>query len=317
MMIANVNDAVIQRFTALIKNNRLGHAYLFVGPQGIGKSETALAVAGLAIGGDRDETVRKRVLAGNHPDVHTIQRGEDESAVSIDTIRDLIVCMQMKPFEAGRQVSIIKNVEELSLEAANALLKTLEEPTPDSLLILTTAVPERNLGTIRSRCQTVNFFPLSKDKLAAQLKNDYAIEESATRFLTFFSEGNPGKARRLKESDFLNRKNGLIDNLLFERNNEAFLKNILADKDQTKEMLDVLLSWFRDALLLKAGNPDDNVVHADRLRDIREAADRYSFEELENIIKQIVTTTQLLGENLNVKIPVSLLRERIWVKSLR
>jgi len=315
-MISSVNAAVVERFKKLIKNNRLGHAYLFIGPQGIGKAQTALAVAALSIGGN-DETVAKRVLLGNHPDVRVVERGKDESAISIDQIRDLIVRMQLKPFEAARQVSIIKNVEELSIEAANALLKTLEEPAPNGLLILTTAVPERNLATIRSRCQTVYFLPLPKDKLAAQLKNDYAIEESSTRFLTIFSEGNPGKARRLKEENFLARKNELIDHILLERNSEAYLKNLLTDKEKTREMLDVLLSWFRDVLLLKAGESEGNVVHADRLREIKEAAGRYSFKELENIIEQIVTTTQLLGENLNVKIPVSLLRERIWVKSSR
>jgi DNA polymerase-3 subunit delta' len=315
MMVSNVNPAVVKRFETLMKYKRLGHAYLFVGPQGIGKAETALAVAALAI--DGDETTAKRIAAGNHPDVHVISKGEEESAISIDRIRDLIVRMQMKPFEAPCQVAVIKNVEELSTEAGNALLKTLEEPTPNSLLILTTAVPERNLGTIRSRCQTVYFFPLSKDKLAAQLKKDYAIEESATRFLTFFSEGNPGKARRLKETDFISRKNELIDNVLFERNSDAFLKDILTDKEQTKELLDVLLSWFRDVLLLKAGDIEENTVHADRIKDLRQASQRYSFEELESIIEQIVTTTQLLGDNLNVKIPVSLLRERIWVKSSR
>ena len=311
------DNLVVSRFKTLIKTNRLAHAYLFIGPQGIGKMETALTVAGLAIGEGDNETVMKRVLAGNHPDVHRVERGEEESAISIDRIREIISRMQLKPFEASRQVCIIKNVEDLSIEAGNALLKTLEEPNASSLLILTTAVPERNLGTIRSRCHAVYFFPLSKDKLAAKLKKDYAIEESATRFLAFFSEGNPGKARQLKEDNFLARKNEFIDNILFQKNSDAFLKNILTDKEETKAMLDVLFSWFRDVMLLKAGDQETNSVHADRVNDLRQAAARYSFEELENIIEQIVTTTQLLGENLNVKIPVSLLRERIWVRLLK
>ena len=316
-MTSSLTDSlIVKRFEMLIKNKRLAHAYLFIGPQGIGKAETALAVAGLTIGGS-DEMIMKRILSGNHPDVYMVQHGVEETTISIDQIRDLIVRMQLKPFESERKVCIIKNIENLTTEAGNALLKTLEEPTPHTLLILTTAVPERNLGTIRSRCQAVYFFPLSKDKLAAQLKNDYAIEDSATRFLTFFSEGNSGKARRLKEDNFVARKNERIDNIPFQKNSDAFLKAILADKDQIKVMLDVLLSWFRDVLLLKAGDREENTVNADRMKDIRQAAERYSFQELENIIEQIVTTTQLLGDNLNVKIPVSLLRERIWVKSLR
>jgi len=290
---------------------------VLIGPQGIGKLETARAVAGLAMGGYEDNILMNRIFAGNHPDVYIIERKPDLSEISIEQIRDLISRMQLRPFEASIKVCIIKNVDELSIEGANALLKTLEEPTPNSLLILTTAVVERNLGTIRSRCQAVYFFPLSKDKLAARIKKDYAIGDSATRFLALFSEGNPGRAGRLKEDNFLARKNELINNILFEKNNDAFLKEILSDKECTRQMLDVLLSWFRDVLLMKAGNEEDNTIHADRLGDIRQAASRYSFEELESIVEQIVTTTQLLGENLNVKVPLSLLRERIWVRSLR
>lgn len=311
-----MNKTIIQRFEALLKANRLAHAYLFVGPEGIGKFETALVVAGLVIGGE-DEITMKRVLAGNHPDVTVVDLLEDESTLGIDQIRELISRMQLRPFEGARKVCIIKNIEDLTTEAGNALLKTLEEPTPNTMLILTTAVPEKNLGTIRSRCHAVHFFPMSKDKLAGQLKSDYAMEESATRFLTLFSEGNPGKAKRLKEANFLVRKNQLIDNIILQPNSDAFLKTLLADKDKTKEMLDVLLSWFRDVILVKTGNAESRLVHADRVREIQQAAARYTFDEVQSIIGQIVKTTQLLGENLNVKIPVSLLRERIWVRSSR
>ena len=251
------DQTIVQRFTTLLKNNRLAHAYLFIGPQGIGKFETALAVAGLIIGGE-DKIIMKRVLAGNHPDVTIVDLLEDESTLGIDQMRELISRMQLRPFEGERKVCIIKNIENLTPQAGNALLKTLEEPTPNTMLILTTSVPEKNLGTIRSRCHAVHFFPLSKDKLAAQLKSDYAMEESATRFLTFFSEGNPGKARRLKEENFLVRKNQLIDNIVLQPNSEVFLKSLLANKDKTKEMLDVLLSWFRDVILVKTGNAESS-----------------------------------------------------------
>ena len=143
------------------------------------------------------------------------------------------------------------------------------------------------------------------------------MNEPATRFLAFFSEGNPGKARRLKEDNFLVSKNQLIDGILVQPPSEAYWKNIMTDKDKTKEMLAVFLSWFRDVMLTKAGSEERNLVHADRIPDIQQASLRYSFGELETIIGQIVKTTQLLGENLNVKIPVSLLRERLWVKSLK
>ena len=108
-----MNKIILERFRTLIKKNRLAHAYLFIGPQGIGKSQTALAVAALAIGAeDESSSLMKRVVSGNHPDVLVVTRGQEESAISIDKIRELISRMQLRPFEAPRKVCIIKNIED-------------------------------------------------------------------------------------------------------------------------------------------------------------------------------------------------------------
>ncbi len=315
---SQVNEQVIKRFALLKSNNRLGHAYLFIGPMNIGKSETALGVAKFL----NCENPRHNIFCaecpsclkishGNHPDIHTIDSKETET-IKIEQIRGLIEQIQLRPFEGKIKVFIIKNVETLTLEGANALLKTLEEPSQNSLLLLTTAVVEKNLDTIRSRCHAVTFFPSSNARLADELRKDYAIAESASHFLAYFSEGCRGRARHLADKNFFACKNQAIDLLIFSRNSEDYLKKIFTDKEKIREVLNILLMWFRDLLLLKTGGDESRLINLDRLKDLRKYESQYTFAQINEIIAQIVKATGLLEENLNVKIALSLIKERLW-----
>ena len=320
----NSEKQISKRFATLIRHQRLAHAYLFVGPEDVGKSESALAVAKLVnchanMEGTKEECCDKcpsclKINSGNHPDIFIVDKGEEQS-IKIARIRELVSRIQLRPFEARKKVFIIKGIEDLTLEGSNALLKTLEEPTDNSLLILTTSVPERNLGTIKSRCHAVHFFPLSKEKLAAELNGEYSIPEEASHFLAYFSEGCLGKAKRLNEKKFFDKKNLIIDNIVFQRENESYIKEILADQRQTQEALAVLLSWFRDVIFLKTQVEPGRLMHIDRVHELSRLAAQYSFNQVKTIIEGIVNTSKLLEENLNVKIPLSLLREAIWAKS--
>ncbi|MDP2652946.1 MAG: DNA polymerase III subunit [Candidatus Omnitrophota bacterium] len=319
-----VDISVVNRFVALLKSGKLAHAYLLIGPLHSGKSETALRIAAMAVcphcletAGEEAESscsAAVRIRSGNHPDVRVVELGEGQ-VIGIDQIKDAVAQMQLRPFEAARKVCVIREVERLSAEAGNALLKTLEEPTLHSLFLLTTAVPERNLGTIRSRCHAVHFPSWPKEKLASRLKNDYAINDDAVRFLTLFSEGCWGRAKALQESRLFERKNEILDRFLGDRDAESFIKTVLPDKDKTKEVLDVLLSFFRDVLLVKSGAPAEGLMHADRSPEIADLARRYSLAQISGIIGQIVETEQMLGDNLNVKIPAYILKEKIWARS--
>jgi DNA polymerase-3 subunit delta' len=322
--IENLMDAkVLSRFSALIKSKRMAHAYLFVGPKGAGKSNTALAVAKLVNCEDVQERETGgfcgrcasciKIDSGNHPDILIVDVNEGET-IKIAQIRELISHAQLRPYEAAKKVFIIKNIECLTKEGSNALLKTLEEPTSSSLLILTTSVPERCLDTVRSRCHVIHFFSASNDTVSAQLREIYNMESIDSHILAYFSEGCLGKAKSLEAEDFLNKRDDILDNLIFDENNDEYLKTVLADKALTKDMLDVLLFWFRDLILLKTGIDEEHIVCLDRVDDLHELSQRYSFEQLNDIIGQIINTSQLLGANLNVKIPLALLKEKIWVR---
>lgn len=318
-----INDLILKRFSLLLANNRLAHAYLFMGPHGIGKSEAALAVAKLVNCENNPDGKQsapcnecpscRKIDSGNHPDVMLIDKGEEQS-IRVTRARELIARIQLRPYEARRKIFIIKNIEDLTLEGSNALLKTLEEPSKDSLLILTTAVPERNLDTVRSRCHGVHFFALSGERLAAQLKADFALKEQESHFLAYFSEGCLGMARQLSEEGFFDKKNDIIDNIVFRGAQDSYLKAVSADKEQARTILNVLLAWFRDLILMKVGVEEDRLVNSDRRKDLTRLAGSYTFQQLTDIVNEIVTTLKLLDDNLNVKIPLTILKEEIWVR---
>ncbi|HPN56301.1 MAG TPA: DNA polymerase III subunit [Candidatus Omnitrophota bacterium] len=320
---ALINQDVLRRFRHLLARDRLAHAYLFAGPQCSGKAQTALAVAKLlncdhptgeeAGFCDACPSCRK-IDSGNHPDVTLIET-ENSRVITIDQIRGVITRCQLRPFEGKKKVYIIKEAERLSLEGSNAVLKTLEEPVKDSVFILTTAVLERVLSTIKSRCHSVHFFPLGQDILLRELKECVRGDEESAHFYAFYSEGCAGKARSLHEAGFLIHKNQVIDHVVFQRDAEPYLKTLLADQEKTQEALNILLSWFRDVVLMKQGVGAQRVAHRDRLEDLARAKQQYTTGQLFAIIDEIVQTKRMLQENLNVKIAFYILRDKIWIRS--
>lgn len=322
-MVKSEND-IMRRFARLLKNGRMAHAYLFIGPEGVGKTQTALEVAKLincenpkeasnALTCERCPSCLK-MNSGHHPDVSVLDKGENQT-IKIEQIRELVSRSQLSPFEAKKKVFIIKDTEHLTLEGANALLKTLEEPSSNSVLFLTTSVPEKNLETVKSRCHLVFFFPLSPEKLAARLKEEYRAAWPDSHFLARFSQGCPGKAKAFYDEHLFERKNGMLDQFLSGQASENLSKDMFTSREETKLFLDLLLSWFRDLMLLKQGLGPEHMVHQDRIEQLRVAAGDYSFPDIEECLAEIVRASRLWGENLNVKLPLILIKERIWARS--
>ncbi len=308
MNATSVDRRILEHFRKLSASSRLGHAYLFVGPREAGKTQTALGVAQLV--NCESLSVKpcgvcsscRKIASGNHPDVMVVQ--EEQGSIKIDQIRFLLGRLQLMAFEAKTKVFIIRNVETMTLEAANSLLKTLEEPASNTLIILTTAIVEVNLDTVRSRCHVVRFFPVSRGHLQETLGNT----QEMAQFLTVYTDGCLGQARQLAENNFIFYKNQVLDGLLY-KSNEDFLKK-LSEKEDFKESLHIFLSIVRDAILLKTGVPTQDLMHTDRLKDVRLLAE-HSFTELFAIYEQVVKTKGLLDENLNAKMAFSILRQRI------
>jgi len=310
---AQINAAVMERFKRLIANHRLAHAYLLVGPKDVGKTQTALSLAqlvncekGIACG---ECAACQKIAAGNHPDVHVLGNDEMES-IKIEEIRFLLSRAHLMAYEAKTKVFIIRNIELMTMEAANALLKTLEEPAGSTLMILTTSVPEVNLDTIKSRCHIIQFFPSSVNRVA-KLLMDEGIKNDDAHFLAVYSEGCLGKSRKLIEQEMILQRPRIINEMLFNRQNDNFIKEISGDPQVASQALRLLLSFFRDVILFKSGVSKTELIHQDCLGEVEKFAGR-GFEDLALIIRQIVQTKELVDEKLNIKMSLSLLREHIW-----
>jgi len=311
-----VHSDILERFRALLKNQRLGHAYLFTGPSGVGKVETALAVARLVNCVEKGEDdcacpSCTKVTNSNHPDVLVLAKPEDKTEIIIKQVREEVIPkFAMRALEGRYKVLIVKEADLMNAEASNAFLKTLEEPTQHSLIILTTAVPGKLFRTITSRCHEVRFFPLGHSALATRLKNEYDVASVEAMILAKFSGGSPGRAVQLGK-DFIGRKNALLEEFVFRSASEAVLKKFSSEKDAARELCEVLLTFYRDILLVQSGAGDESFFHRDRAEDIRRLAARYSVEEVERILAQVVKTMEALKESFNVKIALTLLKEMI------
>jgi len=211
MSLPNVrgHDDTWAHLTARLDADRLAHALLFLGPIGIGKALVAQRLAarlactvGAAAPCGACSGCRQ-VLAGSHPDLLMIGapgRGRKETRkkeIGIDQARELKHFIQLRPVAAARKIAIIDDADRLSLAAQNALLKTLEEPPGQALLVLITASPGALLSTVRSRCQRIAFRPLSPELVQVLLREHNVTDEAAAR-LAAVADGSPGRALVLR-----------------------------------------------------------------------------------------------------------------------
>lgn len=212
------HDEIVTRFRRALARNRLASTFLFVGPAGIGKMMFARELA-KALLCERHEEAEllacgtcpacQQVAAGSHPDLEIVGKPDDKSVIPIELLigdadhrrrEGLCHNISLKPFRGGRRVAIINDADCLNQEGANCLLKTLEEPPSRSVIILISASEQKQLPTIRSRCQVVRFRPLDLDVIARLLETEPQVESpEQARRLAQFSEGSMARALELAD----------------------------------------------------------------------------------------------------------------------
>ena len=313
-------DRVVNFLINSLKNERLANAYLFIGPEGIGKSAVAKELAKILNCQNKEfdsclvcSSCRK-IENYNHPDIHWIKK-DDSGFIKIEDIRELENDIYLKPYEARKKVYIIEKAESMTEEANNALLKTLEEPPLDSLIILITSQPKRVFSTIASRCQKIYFSSFSNEALEEILSKEHGLNKTKSHFLARFSSGRLGKALKFKDIDILTMKNTIIDNFVYRQDFNRFYTNFKFDsKADVEEVLELSINWFRDILLVKIGFDDIKLINADRIKDLNSLKMKYSFGELFEIMELIMKINRLLRFNINLKIALAELKEKICKK---
>jgi DNA polymerase-3 subunit delta' len=226
------HDAIVERFRRGLARGRLASTFLFVGREGIGKRSFALKLAQALLCQARPEAALDpcgacrgcvQSAAGTHPDLIRVARPAERSVLPLELLigpperrmqEGLCHAISLKPFMGGRRVAIIEDADYLADEGANALLKTLEEPPPRSLLVLIGSSADRQLPTIRSRCQVVRFAPLPAETVARLLvERGVVADEAQARRAARFSEGSLTRASALVDAGLWDFRRGLLDAL--------------------------------------------------------------------------------------------------------
>lgn len=187
-----------------LERNRLAHAMLFCGPLGVGKSLAARWLAAAALCASDEPrpcghcSACLQVRSTAHPDLLLVERADGKKEIGVDLVRDLKRDIGLTAVSGRYKVAIIDEADRLSIASQNGMLKTLEEPPGRSLLLLVTASPGSLLPTVRSRCQTVLFAPLSAVEVARVLRERAGIEAQEADTLAQASDGSPGRALVLR-----------------------------------------------------------------------------------------------------------------------
>jgi len=291
-----------------LRKDRLAHAYLFHGMDGIGKRTLALTFAKALNCRRGDFDACDSCLSciktdhRNHPDIETIEA--EGQFIRIDAVKNLQERMKFRPMEGEKRVSILVDADRLNNAAANALLKTLEEPSPANILILVTARPYQLPITILSRCQQIRFSPIPQEAVAMLLQARFSIEEFQARLLAAASGGSMGKALELNREAYLALKNEVLDYLAGIHPDHplqrlSFIRFLTDDKKDILDKLDILRTFFRDVLIrLETGRPE-GLLHQDRLNLITAFAEKRSTAEILTNISAIDQATRLLAQNTN------------------
>ena len=216
-------DSLVVELRKNLQEARFPHAFLFAGPEGVGKRTFANKLAQTLLCERVPETMLDpcevcpaclQVKNGAHPDLLTVRRPEDKQDLPIAVIRQLCIDLGLKPMHGTRRVAIVDDADDLNDEAANAFLKTLEEPPPGSVLILVATAAEGQLDTVVSRCRVVRFRPLSEPDLAAiLLEQEVVTDPQEAERLARLGEGSVSRARGLANADLSRFRRTLIDEI--------------------------------------------------------------------------------------------------------
>jgi DNA polymerase-3 subunit delta' len=300
--------ALLQR---AIAQDRLAHAYAFVGPSGVGRRRTALAFAQAALCATRGCgacAICRRVAASQFPDCQLIvptpprENPKGTPTIRIEQIRELERAAALAPLEGARKVFVVDDAERMTLPTAQALLKTLEEPPPRTHLVLIVANPRALPPTVLSRCQRVRFRPLAEAD-AARLLEGQGIPPAASGLLARLAQGRPGLALGT-DLDALRarRQAALALAALPPARLGVALDAAPTDRPTVAAYLELYWSWYRDALCLAAGGSPALLIHADQEAALRAVAARAPVSALAAALGRVKAAWLALEGNLNPRL---------------
>ncbi len=290
-----------------LHQRHLGISYLFYGPHGIGKSFVAKQFA-KSLNCEAQDTdccdkcsSCRRINALQYPDLHWIDIQDDSENIKIEQIRTIQEAISLRPFEGKAKVFIINNCQSLTEEAANCLLKVVEEPPLDSVIMLIAASVRLVLPTIASRCQKIRFSNLRRQQADELLQKNYNVDASESRYLAYYLDGRVGDALSLRQAEFFPQKESVLNACIHDMGAAKF-ESICKDKPQAQQAISVLMSWFRDVLFAKLAMPDDSLINYDRAREVSIDAKKYSYVYVLSALDTLTRSFEYLKSNANIRL---------------
>jgi DNA polymerase-3 subunit delta' len=303
-----------------LKNGRLSHAYLFTGPEHVGKMTLAQNLA-QAVNCEEEEkpcgecSSCRRIAQGNHPDVQVL--GRDKSKViGIDRVREMQHAVGLKPYEGRYRVFIIDGAEHLSEESANSLLKTLEEPPSDVLIILLTVNQELLLPTVVSRCHRIELVPIPAPTIERALIEHWEASPERAKMLSRICQGGIGWAiSALSDDELLQERarklaklTSLADASIEERFSYAarLAGEFSNNRGTVQDELRLWQGWWRDLLLIRGGCAEF-ISNIDQETMLHRQAGRYSLPQIKSFIEAIGQALKQLDLNANPRLVLEVL----------
>jgi DNA polymerase-3 subunit delta' len=309
------HQKAIVLLTNSLKGDKLSHAYLLIGPAKVGKMTLAINLA-QALNCDAGEkpcsecTSCQRIFERKHSDVQIIGVG-NRAEISIDQIRDMEHSATLKPFEGRNRVFIIDGAENLSSEAANCLLKTLEEPPPYVFIILLATSERFILPTVLSRCQKVELKPLPTSQVEDTLTKHWQASPERAKLLARFSAGRPGWAiSALRDERILDDRAKRLSTLAqlakqdrIERFTYAtsLANQFSKNRETVRETLQIWMSWWRDLLLINGGCKT-SITNVDLEDSLSQEASQYGLTGIKTFIDHLFQAIEALDRNANPRL---------------
>ena len=308
------HDWAVEMLHGHVAHAALRHAYLITGPAGVGRRTLAIRLAQAlncqtpGAPGVPCRTCRscKQIEAGQNIDLMVIQADHEGGTLKVEQVREVQKFLSLKPYQSAFKIVIFLRFQEANLNAANALLKTLEEAPSYGLLLLTADNAEQLLPTIVSRCEIIRLRPVNVDAVKSFLETRQLDPEKA-RLLAHLSDGRPGYALRLaddeKTLDFRAEKLEDLRRLLAAPARERFgyAEKLAKDKDALRRTLFLWLSWWRDVLLRTAG-AQTALTNIDRAEEIETVAGQIFLADARKTARSLEDAVEKLEKNVNARL---------------
>lgn len=312
-------DLIKDHFISAIENQKVNHAYIISADRAAGKEYIASIFArALQCETGKSNPCEechscKMALSGNHPDIVRVTH-EKPNVISVEDVREQINnTVDLKPYSGKYKVYIMNEAEKMTIQAQNALLKTLEEPPEYVVILLLTTNVNMLLQTIQSRCVVLNMKSVPDALIKDFLMNEYQVPSYKADICVAFARGNVGKARLLAISEEFDkvRENAvsLLKNIGEMDLSEvsAAIKQITEYKFDANDYFDIMAVWYRDVLMFKATGDADDVTFKDEVQAIKKAASKSTYEGIETIVEALDKAKARLTANVNFDLTMELL----------